>query len=72
MRVRGVAGMAGIEPARAESKSAVLPLDYTPVFHPPAAGFLVRKRDTQRVCPFSCGVEDGTRTHGLQCHKLAL
>lgn len=27
----GVAGMAGIEPARAESKSAVLPLDYIPV-----------------------------------------
>lgn len=27
----GLAGMAGIEPARAESKSAVLPLDYTPV-----------------------------------------
>ena len=26
-----LAGMAGIEPARAESKSAVLPLDYTPV-----------------------------------------
>ena len=40
----GVAGMAGIEPARAESKSAVLPLDYTPVF------FI--KRDTRRpVCP---------------------
>ena len=27
----GLVGMAGIEPARAESKSAVLPLDYTPV-----------------------------------------
>ena len=27
-----MAGMAGIEPARAESKSAVLPLDYTPIF----------------------------------------
>ena len=26
-----MAGMAGIEPARAESKSAVLPLDYTPI-----------------------------------------
>jgi hypothetical protein len=24
--------MAGIEPARAESKSAVLPLDYTPIW----------------------------------------
>ena len=31
LRTAGVAGMAGIEPARAESKSAVLPLDYIPV-----------------------------------------
>ena len=35
MRVYGVAGMAGIEPARAESKSAVLPLDYIPIYHQP-------------------------------------
>ena len=27
-----LAGMAGIEPARAESKSAVLPLDYIPIW----------------------------------------
>ena len=30
-----MAGMAGIEPARAESKSAVLPLDYTPIYTAP-------------------------------------
>ena len=34
----GMAGMAGIEPARAESKSAVLPLDYTPTYIPPSGG----------------------------------
>ena len=44
-----------------------------PSISPAEAGFLVRKRDTpRRVSLFSCGVEDGTRTHGLQCHKLAL
>ena len=31
MLCSGMAGMAGIEPARAESKSAVLPLDYIPI-----------------------------------------
>jgi hypothetical protein len=30
-RTAGLAGTAGIEPARAESKSAVLPLDYVPI-----------------------------------------
>ena len=50
----GVAGMAGIEPARAESKSAVLPLDYIPIRagKPVHGSPPLTNKDTQSpVCP---------------------
>ena len=60
MRVRGVAGMAGIEPARAESKSAVLPLDYTPVYIPAPGGIFGEKKGHTALCvPFHVGWKMG-------------
>ena len=55
-----LAGMAGIEPARAESKSAVLPLDYTPVYIPAPGGIFGEKKGHTALCvPFHVGWKMG-------------
>ena len=52
--------MAGIEPARAESKSAVLPLDYTPVYIPAPGGIFGEKKGHTALCvPFHVGWKMG-------------
>ena len=74
--------MAGIEPARAESKSAVLPLDYIPIFDFDKYRYIrsnellisiYERGHAELPCAlFLHGVDNRIRTDGLQCHKLAL
>ena len=49
-----------------QSKCCVLPLDDTPILNFKKSWYALSAPRLNR------GVEDGTRTHGLQCHKLAL
>ena len=61
---------AGFEPTGDGVKVRCL----TAWLHPNKKEFRSDMRTIQG-CPhiaYSYGVEDGTRTHGLQCHKLAL
>ena len=46
-----------------ESKSVALPLGYSPIY---------TEKDKRFVLILKSGVEDGTRTHDLQSHNLAL
>ena len=48
-----------------ESKSVALPLGDGPIYGTRSLIARIKLR-------VLCGVEDGIRTHGLQCHKLAL
>ena len=67
-RLAFLAGLGGVEPPRRESKSRVLPLDYSPV-----SMFFINI-NLQRIflADLQSGVESRIRTDGLQCHKLAL
>ena len=59
------AGWAGAIRTRGmtESKSVALPLGYSPIY---------TEKDKRFVLILKSGVEDGTRTHDLQSHNLAL
>ena len=43
-----LAGLGGVEPPRRESKSRVLPLDYSPIYQPHSGGRLLHNRDTRK------------------------